>query len=40
MEPGLEKVWWHKLESGWGGNDLAKWEWRIHRHFYHPAMNL
>ena len=26
-------------EGGWGGDNLAEWEWRIHRHFYHPAMN-
>jgi hypothetical protein len=39
MEPGLEQVWWHELESGWGGDDLAESKWRIHRHFYHPAMN-
>jgi len=39
MEPVLEQVWWHELESGWGGNDLAEWKWRIHPNFYHPAMN-
>ena len=27
------------LEGGWGGSDLAEWKWRIHRHFYHPAIN-
>ena len=39
MEPLQEHLWWHELEGGWGGNDLAEWKWRIHRHFYHPAMN-
>ena len=39
VEPGLELVWWHELASGWGGDNLAEWKWRIHRHFYYPAMN-
>jgi hypothetical protein len=39
MEPPQEHLWWQELESSWGGDDLAEWEWRIHRHFYHPAMN-
>jgi hypothetical protein len=39
MEPVLEQVWWHELESGWGGDNLAEREEWIHRHFYHPAMN-
>ena len=39
MEPPQEHLWWHELESSWGGDDLAEWECRIHRHFYHPAMN-
>ena len=38
MEPPQEQIWWHELEGGWGGDDLAEWEWRIHRHFYHLAM--
>ena len=39
MEPLQEQVWWHEFEGTRGGNDLAEWKWRIHRHFYHPAMN-
>jgi hypothetical protein len=39
MEPPQEHLWWQELEGGWGGDNLAEWEWRIHRHFYHPAMN-
>ena len=39
MEPPQEHLWWHELEGGWGGDNLAEWKWRIHRHFYHPAMN-
>ena len=39
MEPLQEQVWRHELEGGWGGDNLAEWKWRIHRHFYHPAMN-
>jgi hypothetical protein len=39
MEPPQEHLWRHELEGGWGGDNLAEWKWRIHRHFYHPAMN-
>jgi len=39
MEPPQEHLWWHELEGDRGGDDLAEWECRIHRHFYHPAMN-
>jgi hypothetical protein len=39
LEPVLEKVWWHQLEGGGGGDNLAEWEWRIHRLFYRLAMN-
>jgi hypothetical protein len=39
MEPLQEHLWWHELEGGWGGGNLAEWKWRIHRHFYHLAMN-
>jgi hypothetical protein len=37
MEPPQEQVWWHQLQSGRGGDDLAKWEEWIHRNFYHPG---
>jgi len=39
MEPPQERLWRHELEGGWGGDNLTEWKWRIHRHFYHPAMN-
>lgn len=39
LEPVLKKVWRHQLEGCRGGDNLAEWEWRIHRLFYRLAMN-
>ena len=39
LQPGMQQLPWHQLEGGGGGNDLAKWEERIHRLFYRPVMN-